>query len=87
LLQHDILHQHLAHQAEGENKPRRVRVDAFPRGTVLMNELMSRLMDAARRVPTLREKLYQANFHTTLSEQAMVREYPAGVAAAILPKR
>ena len=47
-------------------------MDAFPRGTVLMNELMSRLMDAARRVPALREKLYQANFHTTLSGQAMV---------------
>ena len=60
-------------QAEGDKKPRRVRVDAFPRGTVLMNELMTRLMDATRRVPVLREKLYQANFHTTLSGQAMVR--------------
>ena len=49
-------------------------MDAFPRGTVLMNELMARLMDAAKRVPALREKLYQANFHTTLSGQAMVRE-------------
>jgi hypothetical protein len=38
-----------------------------------MNELMARLMDGARRVPVLREKLYQANFHTTLSGQAMVR--------------
>jgi len=57
-------------------------VDVFPRGTVLMNELMGRLMDAARRVPTLREKLYQANFHTTLSGQAMVRDYPAELAAA-----
>ena len=68
-------HQRPARQAEGEKKPRRVRVDAFPRGTVLMNELMGRLLDAARCVPALREKLYQANFHTTLSGQAMVR-YP-----------
>ena len=72
----DTTHYQPARQAEGETKPRRVRVDAFPRGTVLMNELMGRLMDAARRVPTLREKLYQANFHTTLSGQAMVRGLP-----------
>ena len=63
-----------ARQAEGEKKPRQVRVDAFPRGTVLMNELMTRLMEAVRPVPVLREKLYQANFQTTLSGHAMVRQ-------------
>ena len=87
----------------------RVRVDRFPVGSVLLNELMERLMEEVRQQPLLKTKLYQvhasfqlpaffgsnvnvmdmvlpatltarvracmamqANFHTTLSGQAMV---------------
>lgn len=60
-------------QEEGRAKPKQVRVDAFPRGSVLMNELMGLLMTRVAECEALRTKLYQANFHTTLSGQAMVR--------------
>ena len=60
-------------QVEGEKKPRQVRVDHFPRGGVLMNQLMGILMKEVARVPVLNHRLYQANFHTTLSGEAMVR--------------
>ena len=54
-------------------KSHKVRVDTFPRGSLLMNELMDRVMGAVRPSPLLRQKLYQVNFHTTLSGNAMVR--------------
>lgn len=38
----------------------------------LLNELMARVRQHAARVPALRRKLFQANFHTTLSGQSMV---------------
>ncbi|CAL5219364.1 g1183 [Coccomyxa viridis] len=51
----------------------RVRVDQFPVGSKLINELMSTLMEEVKQHPTvLKEKLYQVNFHTTVSGQAMV---------------
>lgn len=59
-------------QVEGEKKPRQVRVDHFPRGSMLMNQLMGILMTEVARVPVLKHRLYQANFHTTLSGEAMV---------------
>lgn len=57
---------------EGQSKPKQVRVDVFPRGSKLMNQLMQILMVEVARVPVLKSKLYQANFHTTLSGEAMV---------------
>ena len=62
-------------QAEGEAKAHKVRVDTFPRGSKLTNELMDRVMAAVRPSPVLRQKLYQVNFHTTLSGQAMVSSW------------
>ena len=60
-------------------------MDAFPRGSVLMGELMRLLMARVAEVVLLRQKLYQANFHTTLSGQAMVWRLPAwGLLAALL---
>lgn len=50
-------------------------MDTFPRGSKLTNELMDRVMAAVRPSPLLRQKLYQVNFHTTLSGQAMVRSW------------
>jgi len=60
-------------QAEGATKSHKVRVDTFPRGSLLMNELMDRVMAAVRPNDLLRQKLYQVNFHTTLSGNSMVR--------------
>lgn len=37
-----------------------------------MNELMPAIMKAVHEKPILKEKLYQVNFHTTLSGEAMV---------------
>lgn len=59
-------------QVEGEKHPRKLRVDQFPLGSVLMNQLMQILMAEVQRVPVLKRKLFQANFHTTLSGEAMV---------------
>lgn len=52
--------------------PKRVKVTQFTVGSVLMNELMPAIMKAAHEKPILKEKLYQVNFHTTLSGEAMV---------------
>jgi hypothetical protein len=38
----------------------------------LLNELMALLRQHVRGLPVLRRKLFQANFHTTMSGQAMV---------------
>jgi len=59
-------------RVEGEKHPRKLRVDQFPLGSVLMNQLMQILMAEVQRVPVLKRKLFQANFHTTLSGEAMV---------------
>lgn len=40
----------------------------------LLNELMGLLRKHVRASPTLRKKLFQANFHTTLSGQSMVSD-------------
>ena len=56
----------------GEEKPQRIRVDSFPVGSKLINELMPRVMEAVRSSDTLRIKLFQANFHTTLSGESMI---------------
>lgn len=69
-------------QVEGQSKPNQVRVDVFPRGSVLMNQLMRILMVEVARVPALKSKLYQANFHTTLSGEAMV--WPCSVPLALV---
>jgi hypothetical protein len=37
-------------QKEGQARPQQVRVDTFPRGSVLMNELMSLLMQRVAEV-------------------------------------
>jgi hypothetical protein len=39
--------------------PCRIRVDSFPVGTKLMNELMAVVIQEANRVPALRERLFQ----------------------------
>ena len=64
---------YVMHETEdGKEKPRRIRVEAFPVGSKLINELMPRVMEAVRSSETLRRKLFQANFHTTLSGESMI---------------
>ncbi|GAB4817016.1 hypothetical protein N2152v2_004062 [Parachlorella kessleri] len=51
---------------------RQVRVDQFPVASELVNQLMEVVMREARASPTLRTKLFQVTFHTTLSGEGMV---------------
>jgi tRNA/tmRNA/rRNA uracil-C5-methylase (TrmA/RlmC/RlmD family) len=53
-------------------KMQRVRIDTFPAGSRLVNALMRLLRARLLAREPLRRRLFQANFHTTLSGQAMV---------------
>ncbi|CAL8460872.1 g403 [Coccomyxa elongata] len=55
-----------------EQRHERVRIDHFPVGSLLINELMKKLMEEVHEQPVLKTKLYQVNFHTTLTGHAMV---------------
>lgn len=57
-------------QVEGQTK--KVKVEQFSVGSLLLNELMTTVMDFVRPRAILRQKLYQVNFHTTLCGEAMV---------------
>ncbi|WIA33205.1 hypothetical protein OEZ86_006351 [Tetradesmus obliquus] len=50
----------------------RVRIDEFPVASQLICELMVLLRKELIAHPVLRDKVFQANFHSTLSKQAMV---------------
>ncbi|QTF93960.1 tRNA (uridine(54)-C5)-methyltransferase TrmA [Halomonas sp. BM-2019] len=49
-----------------------VRLDGYPVASRRINELMPALLDAIRDVPLLRHKLFQVEFLTTLSGEALV---------------
>lgn len=49
-----------------------VRIDAFPPASLRINELMQRLRAAVLRVPALKRKLFQVEFLSTLSNDALV---------------
>ena len=51
---------------------KRIKVTQFSVGSVLLNELMAAVMDHVIPRDILKQKLYQVNFHTTLSGEAMV---------------
>ena len=46
---------------EKQQRPERVRVDRFPVGSMLLNELMERLIEEVRQQPLLKTKLYQVH--------------------------
>jgi tRNA (uracil-5-)-methyltransferase len=50
----------------------RIRVDSFPAASELINALMPRLIDAVRDNKTLRHKLFQVDYLSTLSNQIVV---------------
>ncbi|KAK3274083.1 hypothetical protein CYMTET_17716 [Cymbomonas tetramitiformis] len=54
-------------------EPRKpVQIDSFPMASKRINELMPALLEEVRAVPSLKKKLFQANFLTTLSGEALV---------------
>src|SRR5690625_332094 len=54
------------------DKKRVVRLDDYPVAGQRINELMPQLLDAMRDRPVLRRKLFQVEFLTTLSGEALV---------------
>ena len=58
-------------QSEGK-AAKRLKVTTFSVGSVLLNELMVAVMDFVQSRNILKNKLYQVNFHTTLSGEGMV---------------
>ncbi len=50
----------------------KLRMDDFPAGSQLINRLMPALIDYIRSRPTLRQKLFQVEFLTTTSGQALI---------------
>ncbi|XBS71766.1 tRNA (uridine(54)-C5)-methyltransferase TrmA [Acerihabitans sp. KWT182] len=50
----------------------RIRIDFFAAGSELINELMVAMMHALRQSPLLRNKLFQLDYLTTLSGQAVI---------------
>jgi len=57
---------------DGGKDMMRVRMDSYPVGTVLVNQLMTAIMAEVKEHEVLKKKLYQVNFHTTQSGDAMV---------------
>ncbi|MDF7679385.1 tRNA (uridine(54)-C5)-methyltransferase TrmA [Enterobacteriaceae bacterium ESL0689] len=50
----------------------RIRVDSFPAASQLINQLMTVILEGVRNNPVLRDKLFQVDYLTTLSNQAIV---------------
>lgn len=50
----------------------RIRVDTFPAASTLINALMKAILDGVRDNPVLRHKLFQVDYLTTQSHQAIV---------------
>lgn len=50
----------------------RIRVDSFPAASALVNQLMTAMLEGVRNNPVLRHKLFQIDYLTTLSNQAVV---------------
>jgi tRNA (uracil-5-)-methyltransferase len=49
-----------------------VRIDQFPVGSQLINKLMSEVMEAVKAEPELRRRLFQVEFLTSLSGEALI---------------
>lgn len=56
----------------GKNQPwEKRRVDSFPVASQVINELMASLLANIKDQRILRQKLFQANFHSTLAGESM----------------
>ncbi len=50
----------------------RIRVETFPAASELINQLMTAVIEGVRDNPVLRHKLFQVDYLTTLSNQAVI---------------
>jgi tRNA (uracil-5-)-methyltransferase len=57
---------------EGKPKPQRTTVHQFPTASKAINEMMLAVVQALGAHDVLRRKLFQVNYHTALSGEAMV---------------
>ncbi len=62
----------LYHIMFDQQTKQRIRVDSFPAASSLINALMPAMLDGVRNIPALRHKLFQIDYLTTLSNQAIV---------------
>ncbi len=54
------------------SRPGQIRVDSFPAASALINQLMTAMLEGVRNNPVLRQKLFQIDYLTTLSNRAVV---------------
>ncbi len=62
----------LYHIMFDQQTKQRIRVDSFPAASSLINELMPAMLDGVREIRALRHKLFQIDYLTTMSNQAVV---------------
>lgn len=62
----------LYHIMFDQQTKQRIRVNSFPAASSLINELMPAMLDGVRDIPALRHKLFQIDYLTTLSNEAVV---------------
>ena len=62
----------LYHIIFDQQTKQRIRVDSFPAASELINALMSAMIDGVRNNPVLRHKLFQIDYLSTQSDQAVV---------------
>ena len=62
----------LYHIMFDQETKQRIRVNSFPAASALINALMPAMRDGVRDIPALRVKLFQIDYLTTMSNQAVV---------------
>ncbi|HKN04517.1 MAG TPA: tRNA (uridine(54)-C5)-methyltransferase TrmA [Buttiauxella sp.] len=62
----------LYHIMFDQQTKQRIRVNSFPAASSLINALMPAMLDGVRDIPALRHKLFQIDYLTTVSNQAIV---------------
>ncbi|OAT15405.1 tRNA (uracil54-C5-)-methyltransferase [Buttiauxella noackiae ATCC 51607] len=62
----------LYHIMFDQETKQRIRVNSFPAASALINALMPAMLDGVRDIPALRYKLFQIDYLTTMSNQAVV---------------
>ena len=62
----------LYHIMFDQETKQRIRVNSFPAASELINALMPAMLDGVRDIPALRFKLFQIDYLTTMSNQAVV---------------
>lgn len=56
----------------GQKYPKRIKIEQYPVANTMINHMMPVVMKHVSESKVLRFKLFQVNFHTTLSGQAVV---------------